>query len=270
MLTALVIAKNEEKMIETCLKSLAWVDELIVFDNGSTDQTVKIAKNFTDKVEVFEGDDFSAIRNQAVEKASNDWILFVDADERVLKPLELEIKECILSPEFSSYAIPRKNIIFGREVNYGQFWPDFVLRLFKKEVFKGYKGRIHEYPEVSGPTGYFKHPLLHLTHRDIDQIVGKIMEWSKIDARLRLEASHPKMSSWRFLRILFGELINQGIVKRGFLSGSVGTVDALLQTFSLLVSYIRLWQMQQIKPLNEIYTEIDHNLQKSSFQKFTD
>lgn len=266
MLSVVIIAKNEEEMIENCLLSVKWADEIIVFDNGSSDQTKEIAKKHTEEVFEFISSDFSALRNRAIKQAKGDWVLFVDCDERVLEPLRHEIKTLIKSEEFSAFALSRQNIIFGEEKKYPAFWPDWVIRLIKKDNFKSFTGEVHEQPTIEGKLGYSKNSLLHLTHRNVDQIVLKSLDWSKIDAKLRLQANHPRMTSWRFLRILFSELLNQGVKRGGFFAGTVGTIDALLQTFSLVLTYIRLWEAQQVKPLSEKYKEIDLRLRQNDFK----
>lgn len=266
MLSVVVITKNEEDRIKACLESIKWVDEIIVVDNGSEDNTLEIVKEYTDKIFKFEQQDFASLRNMAMEKAKGDWVLFVDADERMLESLKKEIEVMISFADFSAYAISRRNIIFGKEVKYGPFWPDWVIRLLKKSSFETWVGKVHEYPKFKGNLGYSKNSLLHLTHRNVDQIVLKSLEWSKIDAQLRIDAKHPKMSGWRFLRIFVGEVLNQGISRKGFLNGSVGMMDCLLQAFSLYMTYVRLWELQQPESRNEVYEEIDKNLINNGFK----
>lgn len=262
MLSIIIITKNEEKRIRACLESVKWADEIIVFDNGSDDKTLQIAKEYTDKIFNFQNEDFAMLRNKGMEQAKGEWVLYVDADERVLDALKKEVESLISFSDFGAYAIARRNIIFGREVSFGPYKKDWVIRLLRKKDFETWVGKIHEYPRFKGELGYTKNFLLHLTHRDIDQIVLKSLEWSKIDARLRLEAGHPKMSGWRFLRILISETFNQGIKRKGFLNGTIGVMDALLQVFSLFITYVRLWQLQQPKSLEKIYDEIDEQLLK--------
>ena len=266
MLSVIVITKNEEDRIKACLESVKWADEIIVVDNGSQDHTIDLAKKYTDKILTSKDQDFATIRNKAIDKASGEWVLYVDADERVLESLREEIEALIKRAKFSAYAISRKNIVFGKEVNYGPFWPDWVIRLLKKEDFEIWVGKVHEYPKFSGKLGYTKNSLIHLTHRNLDQIVLKSLEWSKIDAKLRIDANHPKMSGWRFLRILFSEMLNQGILRGGFFNGTIGVMDAVLQTFSMFITYVRLWQLQQGKPLGEIYDDIDKKLIDNNFK----
>jgi len=266
MITVIVIAKNEEERIEACLESVKWADEIIVCDNGSTDKTLDLAKKYTNKIVIFNKEDFAAWRNKATEQASGDWILYIDPDERVLASLKEEILELVKKGEKSAYAISRRNIIFGREVKYGPFWPDWVIRLIKKDELQEWVGKVHEYPKFKGKLGYTKNSLLHLTHRGVDQIVLKSLEWSKIDANLRLEAGHPKMSGWRFLRIFITEIFNQGIKRGGFFNGTIGIMDSLLQVFSMYMTYIRLWELQQGKPLEKTYEELDKKLITENFK----
>lgn len=266
MVSVIIIARNEEEMIENCLLSVKWADEVIVLDNGSSDKTKEIAKKYTSLVFESSSDDFSALRNLAMKQAKGEWVLFVDCDERVLEPLQKEIKNLIKSGEFAAFAISRQNIIFGESKRYPAFWPDWVIRLIKKDSCQGFTGEVHEQPVIDGKLGYTKNSLLHLTHRNVDQVVLKSLDWSKIDARLRLKTNHPKMTSWRFLRILFSELFNQGFKRGGFFAGTVGTIDALLQVFSLVLTYIRLWEMQQDQPLSQTYKRIDQDLKQNDFK----
>lgn len=265
MISVIVITKNEEDRIKACLESVKWADEIIIVDSGSVDNTLKIASEYTEKIFKTDLGDFSSLRNLATAKASGDWILFVDADERILKPLKQEIEVMITMSDFSAYAISRKNIIFGQEIRYGPFWPDWVIRLLKKSDFDTWIGKVHEYPKFRGKLGYSKNSLLHLTHRNIDQIILKSLEWSKIDANLRFESNHPKMSGWRFLRIFIAEIFDQGILRKGFFNGTVGIMDSILQAFSLYITYVRLWQLQQPEDLNRVYDNLDKRLIENKF-----
>lgn len=266
MLSVIVITKNEEERIRSCLESVKWADEIIVADNGSEDKTLEIVQNYTDKILRFNELDFAALRNKAFENAKGEWILYVDADERVLDDLKKEIESLIVFAKESAFAISRRNIIFGTEVKYGPFWPDWVIRLIKGKDFEAWIGKIHEYPKFKGQMGYTKNSLIHLTHRDIDQIVLKSLDWSKIDAKLRFDSKHPKMTAWRFLRIFLSEIFNQGIIRKGFFNGTIGVMDSILQAFSMYITYVRLWQLQQTKPLKEIYDNLDKKLIEDQFK----
>lgn len=267
-LSVIVICKNEEETIINCLESVKWADEIILADNGSSDKTREVARKYTNKIFEFKDEDFASLRNKAIEKASGDWVLYVDADERVLKDLELEILDIINGSPLSALAISRQNIIFGEKVSYGPYKKDWVIRLFKKRDFETWVGKVHEYGKFKGELGYSKSSLLHLTHRNLDQFVKKALDWSKIDAKLRLDAHHPKMTKLRFIRILMTGFYDELIKRRGLFGGTVGIIDSVLQVFSFYMTYIRLWELQH-QPLNEKYKEIDRKLLEDNF-KFKD
>ena len=272
MLSVIILTKNEEKMIGACLESVKWADEIIIADNGSEDKTLEVLSKFkvqSEKLEVikYEEQDFATLRNKAMEEAKGDWVLYVDADERVLQPLREELEELVgKEGNYTAYAISRKNIIFGKEVNYGPYKKDWVIRLFRKKDFEKWTGKVHETPHFNGKLGYTKNSLLHLTHRNVDQFLLKSLEWSKIDAQLRLDANHPPMSGWRFLRIFITEIWNQGVLRCGFFNGTVSIMDSILQVFSMYITYVRLWELQQEKPLEKVYEEIDKKLVENGFK----
>ena len=266
MISVVIIAKNEEKMIKACLESVKWADEIIFYDNNSTDKTVEVAKKYTDKIYKFNELDYAKVKNEAFEKTKGDLIFYVDADERVLNNLKDEILEIAEKGERAAYAVSRRNVIYGSEEKFGGFWPDWIIRVVKRDKFKGWKGEVHETLTFEGELGYTKNSLLHLTHRDLEQVVLQSLNWSKIDAKLRLNSNHPKMSSWRFLRILFGELFVLGIIKGGFFKGDRAVIDSILQTFSLVMTYVRLWEMQQKKPFEQVYEDLDKKLIEDNFK----
>lgn len=266
MLSVVIITKDEEDRIKACLESVKWADEIIVVDSGSVDSTLEIAKNYTDKIFKVALQDFASLRNLAMEKTKGDWVFFIDADERITDSLKKEIEVIVNFSDFSAYAISRRNIIFGTEAKYAPFWPDWVVRLLKRSDFETWVGKIHEYPKFKGNLGYSKNSLLHLTHRNIDQIILKSLEWSKIDAKLKLDSNHPRMSGWRFLRIFATEIFNQGILRKGFFNGTIGIMDSILQAFSTYMTYIRLWEMQQSEPLEKVYDELDRKLIENNFK----
>lgn len=266
MISIIVLTKNEEDRITACLESVKWAEEIIIVDSGSEDKTLEIAKRYTNKIIISKDDNFALKRNKGIERAQGEWVLYIDSDERVLESLKEEIQSLINSTEMSAYAIPRRNIIFGHEVDYGPYKKDWMVRLFRREFFETWVGKIHESAKFKGKLGYTNNFLLHLTHRDVDQIVLKSLEWSKIDAKIRLAANHPKMTGLRFIRVLITEVFNQGIKRGGFFGGTIGVMDSMLQVFSLFITYIRLWQLQGKLPLNEVYDDIDRELINNGFK----
>lgn len=248
-LSTIIIAKNAESLIADAVSSVSFASEVIVIDNQSSDRTEEIARYCKAKVFSYESQDFSAMRSFGLHKVTGDWILYIDADERVTDSLaqsiELTIKDN--GSGFSAFRIKRKNFYFGNHE-----WPyiEKMERLFKKDNLKGWKGEIHETPIITGKIGELDGFLLHYTHRDLSSMIQKTLEWSKIEAELRLKAGHPKMTLWRFPRVMISAFIDSYILQEGRRVGVVGLIESLYQAFSIFITYARLWELQQ-KKLNE-------------------
>ena len=178
-ISAVVSAFNEEENIVDCLSSLNWVDEIILVDNSSQDNTVKLARQFGKKVKVYRRPNLSMLninKNFGFQKASGDWILNLDADERVSPPLKKEIQQTLSHPQADGYLIPRKNIIFGRWIRHGLWYPDEQLRLFKKGKGRFPEKHIHEKVVVQGRVGRLKNHLIHYNYRTVSQYLYKMTQ----------------------------------------------------------------------------------------------
>ncbi|QQG47034.1 MAG: glycosyltransferase family 2 protein [Candidatus Woesebacteria bacterium] len=248
-ISSIIIAKNEEKMIKDCINSLHWTDEIIVIDNNSTDKTVSIAKNLGAKIFKFKSDadkgHFAEIREYAATKANSEWLLYIDADERVPENLKKEIMQLNLKDE--AYAIPRKNNLLGHDMSWGGWYPDYVLRLIKKDKLKGFAGVLHEQPIIDGEVGKLKNPLYHITHQSITEMIEKTNNWSEIEGRLMYDAGHPPMNIPRFASAMFREFWYRAILKFGFLDGPIGIIEIIYQVFSRFISYSKLYELQITK-----------------------
>ena len=152
-LSALILTKNEQEMIKSCLAQLDFADEVIVLDQNSQDATREIASKFTDKIIKTRQDDFSINRNQLAHRATGDWLLYVDADERLNKDLISEIRSKISENQYSAYKIPRRNFILGKWAKHGGWWPDYVPRLIKRDKLIKWQGKVHESPKIDGDFG---------------------------------------------------------------------------------------------------------------------
>lgn len=243
-LSALVLTYNEEEMIEDCLKQLDFVDEIIVLDQNSEDKTVQIAKQFTNKIIFSNTQDFAKNRDILASQAKSDWLLYIDADERLTKELSSEIKQAIKDPRYSAFSFPRKNIILGKWLKHGGWWPDYVPRLFKKDKLKGWYGQVHESPKVDGSFGYFKTPIIHLTARSINQMLAKTTEWAKIEAELFQKENYPQVTIVKVAKAAIAEFFRRYLAKRGFLDGTVGLIEAIYQSFHQAVILTYLWEAQ--------------------------
>jgi len=268
MISVLVLTKNEEKMIKTCLESARQLaDEIVVLDNFSSDRTVEIARKYTDKIFQKDFEGYDKERNFLAQKANEKWLLYIDADERVTVQLKGEILEAINNKRkvISAFAIPRKNILLGKWQKNGGWWPDNQIRLFRKDKLKSWQGELHERPVFEGELGQLKTPLIHLTHRDIVSMMEKTAQWSETEAKLRLKASHPQISGWRLLRVMLTEFWYRAIKKQGLKEGTEGWIEAIFQSFSIFITYVRLWEVQRKQSLEKTYQEIDKRLAEDKF-----
>lgn len=241
-ISAVIIVKNGENLIADCIDSLSLADEIIVIDNNSEDRTAEVAERLNTKVYKSDSKDFSELRNIGLEKARFEWILYIDADERVSQELAKNIKDEIKKDSLlSAFKLQRKNFYF-KNVE----WPciEKIERLFKKSALKKWQGKLHESPSFTGEVGELDGYLLHHTHNDLSSMLEKTIEWSKIEADLRFGANHPKMSWWRFPRVMINAFFNSYIKQKGYKAGTGGLVESIYQSFSMFITYARLWEIQ--------------------------
>jgi glycosyltransferase involved in cell wall biosynthesis len=262
-IAALIIAKNEEEMIANCIETLRWCDEIIVINNESADATVGIAHRLGAKVVTASGT-FAELRNQGLAKAKTDWVLYVDADERVTPALAAEIKkvigasleESVVTPP-TSYLINRQNILYGSYLQHGGWEEDGVVRLFNRESLKTWVGSVHEHAEVSGHQGTLKQSLIHFTHRSVVSGLAKTIEWTPIEADLLYQAGTPPVTVRTLLRKGLMEVWRRAVVKKGYRDGAVGWIEALIQGMNRVLVYMQVWEKQQKPTLPERYQQYE-------------
>jgi glycosyltransferase involved in cell wall biosynthesis len=245
-ISIVIATKNEEKMIKDCLNSVKWADEIILIDDYSEDKTVEIAKKFGAKVFLHKWLGFSGQKNYGFRKARGDWVLFLDADERVTAELKDEILGEINKTKnlFSGYDIPRLNNILGKDMYFGGWYPDYQRRLVRREKFRGWRGKLHEEMIISGEIGVLKNNIYHITHRSISWMVNKSIIYSKIEAEELFRHNHPKMTWWRFFRPMIQEFLYRLVRKMGWRDGIRGWIEAIYQSFSRFLVYAYLWEIQ--------------------------
>lgn len=244
-ITGIIIAKNEEGLIGEALKSIKWCDEVLLIDSGSTDKTIAIAKKEGARVVISTGKNYADWRNKGLKEATGDWVLFIDADERIIPELKAEIQKVISEPSrFSWFVIPRRNYILDKEFKHCGQWPDYVKRLFRREAISSWTGEVHEEPVVEGDMGKLKNPLIHIKHETFTEMVEKTNQYSEYEAKLMFEAHHPPMNVPRFISAMLREFWKRMIIQVAFLDGPKGIMYAMYQVFSRFVSYAKLWEMQ--------------------------
>lgn len=234
-------------MIGACLDSLSFCDEILVVDTGNTDTTNNIARSKGAKIVVSHGTDYSQFRNDGLKKATGDWVLYVDADERVSPRLQADILQIVATdhPGAAAYALARTNVFLGRPMRYGGWGGEYIVRLFVTDHLLGWENPLHEQPRFKGRLDRITSPLLHYSHRDLSSMLEKTLEFTSFEASLRFNASHPPMVWWRFFRVMLTEFWQRFVRQSAWRDGTEGIIDGMFQVFNTFIIYARLWEMQQ-------------------------
>ncbi|MBI3619938.1 glycosyltransferase family 2 protein [Candidatus Roizmanbacteria bacterium] len=243
-ITVAINTYNEEKNIADCVVSARLLtDTILVVDMKSTDKTVAIAGRlgarivsapFTSYVE--------PARQAAIENSDTDWVLILDADERLTPLLAAEIKTAVVSKQNTAYKVSRKNI-FGKTkwLKHGGWWPDEQIRLIKKDSFRGWPKAIHSAPQIDGPMGALINPLTHFFHGDLAAMVEKTAIFEDIESDLLFRA-HRTASTPTFFRKFAGELYRRLFAGLGFMDGQIGIIESIYQAYSKTITYLYLYE----------------------------
>lgn len=268
-ISVILATYNEEKNIKDCLESARQLaDEIVIVDGTSSDKTVEIAKKYTKKIFIRENPlMFHKNKQYAIEKATGDWILYLDADERVTPELKKEILEAIKG-KVNGYWIPRKNIIFGKWIKHTGWWPDQQLRLFKNgKAFLPCQS-VHEQPELSGKTGCLKNPLVHYNYRTVFQFIDKLNRFYTENDKNVFLAKKEKLDWSDFISQPASEFLKRFFKEQGYKDGFHGLVLSLLQTFSTVITLAKIWEQQgfpEIQP-DDFVQKIEKESQQVSRQ----
>ncbi len=249
MLSAVLITKNEEHNIKNCVDHLIdWVDEIVVFDSGSTDNTTGILDGYNSskiKIRQIEWQGFARTKNLAVEAANGDWILSVDADEIITPDLRDEIRQLVGKAEQDGYLIPRLLYFCNRPVRYGGSYPDYQLRLFRKSAGRFEETPVHEYVKLGTRPGKLKNHMLHYSYRTMFDYWARLNRYTELDA----EKKYQQGKRFKFFRIfvLQLEIVKRLFLRLGILDGFPGIFYHIFSAVSSLVKYAKLWEYQQTK-----------------------
>lgn len=248
LISAVVLTKNEEKNIEGCLRSLQWCGEIVVIDDYSTDETWKIAKKLGAKV--FQrslDDDFATQRNFGLEKTGGEWILFVDADERVSDALVSEISSIggKTLDGYDGFRIKRLDTMWGRLLWHSEAGKVRPLRLAKKEKGR-WVGKVHERWEIEGRVGELSNYIQHYPHPTIAEFLADINFYSTLRTQ-ELFACGVRISGWQILAYPLGKFFQNYFLKLGFLDGIPGFLVAVMMSFHSFLSRSKLWLLQKDK-----------------------
>ncbi len=265
-LTALIIAKNEEKMLQACLETLSFCQKIIVLDTGSTDKTVSIAEDYNCKVISFSHESFAKLREKAHSMVETDWLFYVDADERVTPALAKEILLHLEKNDCQAMTIRRKNICYGQSFSFGNWQNDFVTRVFKKESLISWQGEIHESPIFDGNEIKLQHELIHLTHRNTQDNLRKSADWTIKEAVLLSAAMTRTVTFPLIIRKGLMEFYRRAFRYRGYKDGMAGIIEALVQAINRMIVYIQVWELQQKPSIKAKYEKEEQDI-KNLWQK---
>jgi glycosyltransferase involved in cell wall biosynthesis len=239
-LSAIIITKNEASNIAACLASVAFCDERIVVDSGSSDDTVAIAKGCGAQVTTREWAGFGAQKNAALSLAQSDWVFSIDADERVSPALADEIRAAVAAAAADGYEMPRLSTFLGRPMRHSGWYPDYVLRLFRRDRARFTDDLVHERVVCQGRTARLVTPLDHHPVRRLEDAVARADSYSTAGAKM-LAASNRRVTfmsgithgAWSFLRAY--------VLRRGFLDGAEGFLLAVANAEGTYYRYMKAW-----------------------------
>lgn len=261
-LSVVISAHNEENNIKDCISSVKFADEVIVVDSESTDKTSQMAKEagarvFSKKNNLM----LNVNKNFGFTKATNDWILNIDADERITPELAKEIETSLgTRDEVNGYWIPRKNIIFGKWMRSGIWWPDYQLRLFRKGMGRFEERHVHEYIQVTGETQKMDAPIVHYNYSSISQFLIK-MDKIYTENEASLIAATGKKVNWiDAVRFPVNDFLKTFFAQKGYKDGLHGLVLSIFQAFYAEVVFAKVWEKQGFTEENS--TSFVHNLNK--------
>ncbi len=240
-LSVVVITKNEAARLADCLESVRWAGEIVVVDDESTDATREIARGYTDRVLTRKMEVEGRHRNFAYAQARHDWVLSIDADERVTPELRDEILQLLRgAPPCKGYTVPRRNYIGRRWVRHGGWYPSPQLRLFQKDSFRYEEAEVHPRAFMNGPSGTLRNDLIHHSYRDLGDVVAKLNRQTTLEARKWVRDGRPMGAGkalWRavdrFVRTYWG--------KKGSRDGTLGFIVAVCGGMYQFLSFSKYW-----------------------------
>jgi glycosyltransferase involved in cell wall biosynthesis len=244
-LSVTIITRDEEAQIADCLESVRWADEIIVVDTGSVDRTLELCSKYTPHVYSRSWEGYARAKNAAIALATGDWILSLDADERVSAGLRQEIVSLQHQARCSraqGYAIPRRNYLWGQWLRHGGLYPDYQIRLFKRGKGEFKLRRVHESVTIDGPVARLQHAIEHYSYQGISDVIQRLDRYAELAALDLWDQGRPLRRSALVVRPLGRFLRNYGL-KQGFRDGIPGLFMAMSYAYGVFAREAKLWEM---------------------------
>lgn len=277
--SVVISAYNEEKMINDCLLSIKnFADEIIFVDNTSQDKTVAIAKKFTKNIFIVPNDSVVLNKNKnfGFTKATGDWILSLDADERVTPTLIEEIKKVITKKGIDGFEIPRKNIIFGKWIEHSIWWPDYNLRLFKNGKGRFPETHVHEKIKIAGNIAKLSNPIIHYNYQTVSQYIKKLdLNYTESETDNFIKSG--KNIFWfDAIRWPINDFLKTFFSQEGYKDGMHGLVLSIFQAFYAFVFFAKVWERKEkfkdMSPENfpkQVTKELGYNARQIKYWIYT-
>lgn len=251
-ISVVIITRDEEKNIAGCLQSVQWAEDIVVVDAESRDRTVELCKKFTPRVYQRPWPGYAEQKSFALRHAKREWVLSLDADERVSDELREEISALVMSqPECDGYYLPRLSGYLGKWIRHCGWYPGYQLRLFRKSRTSVAQARVHEGFVVRGKVGYLHGALLHYSYRDLEENVRKLNRYSTLEAHDRLK--HAQVRWYHFVFHPLSEFWRKFVLRKGLREGMHGFVLCTMSAFQKMVLYMKIWQLQHWSRLTVLY-----------------
>jgi glycosyltransferase involved in cell wall biosynthesis len=243
--SATIITLNEQEHIGAAIDSVRWADEIVVVDCGSTDETAEIARSKGARVAARAWTGYVEQKNHAASLASHDWILSVDADERVTPELAAEIRALLATdPSRRGFRMPRVTFYLGRWIRTTDFYPDYQARLYDRRGGRWQGDLVHESVQVDGGVGYLRNELQHFSFRDLADHAARINHYSSLAAQQMYDAGRRATIASLVVHPPAAFLRNY-VLRRGFLDGGAGFVISAMNAWSVFLKLAKLWERQR-------------------------
>lgn len=245
-ISAIVITKNEANNIADCLESLSWADEIVIVDSGSTDETVEIANQYTDKIFVESWRGQGRQKNRAIELARGPWIVSIDADERVPSALAAEIREAIGKDPDCVFTVRRKNMYQGRWIRHCGWWPDWVVRVFRKDRAQFSAHIIHESIQTSLPVKKFSHALVHHSFESPQDFLNRAA-WYAHHKAVEMHRDGRSASALTAISHACYSFLHTYFIRLGLLDGAAGLLIAISNFVGVFYRYMIIRELESNK-----------------------